>query len=97
MKCCHQCRETLPLSCFHKDRSKSDGFYPICKTCRKPRTQKQYQENRTEVRRRAKDRYHADPKKHRESAARYRSEVASDPERLERKGDRPITFMLNQT
>ena len=33
-KTCSACRETKPVSAFHKDASRPDGFNSQCKTCR---------------------------------------------------------------
>ena len=35
LKECNFCHEVLPYSMFDKDKAKSDGFYTICKLCRK--------------------------------------------------------------
>ena len=39
-KCCH-CKQILPVSEFHKDRSQHDGFCPCCRFCHK-QIQKRY-------------------------------------------------------
>ena len=45
-KTCNKCQESKDLLCFHKDTSKADGFYTICKECRKPIGSKYYRENK---------------------------------------------------
>lgn len=39
-KTCTKCKKALPLSSFHRDKTKPDGFYPSCKVCRKPNIEK---------------------------------------------------------
>lgn len=34
MKKCGKCGEEKPLSAFHKDKSRNDGYMPYCKKCR---------------------------------------------------------------
>lgn len=36
-KKCSRCRRLMPVSQFHRDKAKSDGFYSICKECRSGR------------------------------------------------------------
>jgi hypothetical protein len=35
VKLCSHCRQTLPQTFFHRDRTKSDGLSSTCKACRK--------------------------------------------------------------
>lgn len=44
-KICSKCKRELPISHFHKDKSKKDGYRADCKECRKPITKKYYNEN----------------------------------------------------
>lgn len=37
MRICPCCHKKLPLSEFYRDKSQKDGFYRICKNCRKER------------------------------------------------------------
>lgn len=37
-KRCKQCKKALSVDLFHKDPTKSDGYYSICKDCRRQRT-----------------------------------------------------------
>lgn len=32
-KCCRKCREFMPLSSFHKNRTTADGLQYYCKVC----------------------------------------------------------------
>jgi hypothetical protein len=36
-KDCHECKKSFDIALFHKDSSKHDGIYPICKECRRLR------------------------------------------------------------
>lgn len=36
IKVCPRCKIKKPLSEFHKDKTKKDGYYNICKKCNKP-------------------------------------------------------------
>lgn len=56
---CTKCGETHPLTNFHKDKSKSNGYHPWCKPCRK----KTY-----------KARYERDPSKFLSYNAKWREE-----------------------
>jgi hypothetical protein len=40
MKICTRCKIVKDFSGFHKDKSRKDGHYPICKKCRKKKTLK---------------------------------------------------------
>jgi hypothetical protein len=44
MKKCSKCKIEKPLSEFHKDKQKKDGFSPQCKNCRN-KSSKSYKEN----------------------------------------------------
>lgn len=46
MKICKKCKLNFTFDKFHKDNTKSDGFYSSCKTCRKFIYDKYYQDNR---------------------------------------------------
>lgn len=72
MKRCSRCDERKELEAFNKDSSKSDGRYPVCKTCRKPVSKSYYSDNRAEIRTKAKAAYTAAPEKHREASKQYR-------------------------
>lgn len=48
-KCC-RCKRELPVSSFHKDRSKKDGLNGMCKECMKEQNKKYYEEKREEIR-----------------------------------------------
>lgn len=37
MKICSKCGKSLPLSDFHKDKQKADGYYSSCKSCHSKR------------------------------------------------------------
>ncbi len=89
MKTCVRCGEGKELEDFHKDSSKSDGRYPVCKTCRKPISKSYYSDNKSEIKVRAKAAYGANPEKYREVSRQYR---LNNPE-YSRKKDRPILFM----
>lgn len=40
LKICSRCKRELPLSCFNKTRSNSDGFESMCKSCKKEITKR---------------------------------------------------------
>lgn len=46
MKLCKKCNHKKPLSDFHKDKSKSDGYYSSCKLCNKQRRKNNYHQNK---------------------------------------------------
>jgi 5-methylcytosine-specific restriction endonuclease McrA len=71
LKTCLKCGPR-PTSEFHKDSSKSDGLYPVCKACRKPLTAASYVKNHDSVRSKQKAAYHADPEKHRAASKEFR-------------------------
>jgi 5-methylcytosine-specific restriction endonuclease McrA len=73
-KVCSKCKHSQTLSCFQEDRSRKDGFYPVCKTCRSPLTKAQYAANQPVVRARAKVRYAENPEKHRAASKQFREE-----------------------
>lgn len=74
IKTCIKCGPK-PTSEFHKDNSRSDGLYPVCKTCRKPLTTASYASNQKEIRKRRKADYHADPEKHRAASKAFRDKL----------------------
>lgn len=45
MKICSKCNIEKELSCFHKHKSRKDGYREICKTCRKIETKKYIEKN----------------------------------------------------
>jgi hypothetical protein len=47
-KSCIKCSEVKPLTEFHKDKSKKDGYMRYCKACRKDRDMNYYFDNREE-------------------------------------------------
>lgn len=50
MKLCHRCKQLKPYSDFHKFRRSSDGYKPICKSCRIEESQRYYIQNREKIR-----------------------------------------------
>ena len=70
LKTCIKCGPKS-TSEFHKDSSRPDGLYPVCKACRKPLTTAQYASNQKEIRKRRKADYHANPDKYRAEAKVY--------------------------
>lgn len=46
MKLCKKCNQHKPLGDFHKDKSKSDGYYSSCKLCNKQRRKINYHQNK---------------------------------------------------
>jgi 5-methylcytosine-specific restriction endonuclease McrA len=73
-KTCSKCNQKKPVTDFHKDSSREDGRYPLCKACRKPLTTAQYAANRDRVRVQVKARYEANPEKHRARSNQYRKD-----------------------
>ena len=57
MKKCTKCNKGKERSCFLKDRSKKDGFYPSCKECNLTRLRQYYPENKDKYLRNNKKRY----------------------------------------
>lgn len=56
MKNCPKCDQIKPVNCFHNDRSRHDGKYPICKECHYRYTRERHQ--RPDVKQKKLDRYH---------------------------------------
>lgn len=75
-KICFECKVSKPVTDFHKDSSREGGLYPICKVCRSARLKAQYAANQPQIRKREKDKYHANPEKYRAQAKRYRDKVS---------------------
>lgn len=48
-KTCSNCRKTLFVDAFHKDKNRKDGLYPICKECRKNESRKYYEKHRDDI------------------------------------------------
>ena len=44
-KTCKSCNETLNISDFHKDKSKTDGLHPYCKKCKNSKDRDRYSKN----------------------------------------------------
>src|SRR5699024_5613933 len=87
-KTCTRCGQTKGVGEFSKDRSKSDGLRPDCKTCRREYDARYYEENR-ERRREYNARYRAENReRYREYAARWREENRDNPEYRERARER---------
>lgn len=51
-KICTACRQSKPVSCFHKDRGRRDGLFSWCKECAK-------EKRNVEARRKASSKWHA--------------------------------------
>lgn len=49
-KLCSKCELKFPLNNFHKDKTKIDGYYNSCKSCRKIILTNYYQENKISLR-----------------------------------------------
>lgn len=82
LKTCIKCGPK-PTSEFHKDSSRPDGLYPVCKVCRKPLTAASYVKNHDSVRAKQKADYYADPEKHRVASKAYHDQQREkDPESL---------------
>jgi hypothetical protein len=47
-RCC-RCKQELPVTEFHKDRTKKDGLNGMCKECTKRQNKKYYEERKEEV------------------------------------------------
>jgi 5-methylcytosine-specific restriction endonuclease McrA len=82
LKTCIKCGPK-PISKFHKDSSRPDGLYPVCKACRKPLTAVSYVKNHDSIRAKQKADYHADPEKHRAASKEFRDKLREkDPDYL---------------
>ncbi len=44
-KICSRCRKELPISCFYKNKSESDGLSSYCKECGRIATKQWYRDN----------------------------------------------------
>jgi hypothetical protein len=55
MKTCVRCQETTPLSDYHRQSSKPDGYRSVCKHCRQSDSATYYNQNREIVKQRWKD------------------------------------------
>lgn len=63
MKLCNKCNQQKPLSDFHKDKSKKDGYYSSCKLCNKERRKQQYHQNKETNKQAVRDWQKANPEK----------------------------------
>jgi len=50
MKKCSKCKETKPLSCFHKNKRRGDGRNTYCKTCAIQYKKEYYRKNKPKIR-----------------------------------------------
>jgi 5-methylcytosine-specific restriction endonuclease McrA len=73
MKFCKKCGRDLPTTSFTRDKSRTDGLYPLCKECHNARRSELYKQNRSVVRAQQKAKYWANPEKAR---AEKRTSVA---------------------
>lgn len=75
MKLCSRCKENKSKTLFSKDKTRKDGFYPICKDCHgcwkinNPTYNKDWRARNPDY---YKDRYLANPEKHKEQGKVYR-------------------------
>jgi hypothetical protein len=63
MKTCTACRREKTLSCFSKDKSKSDGHRPDCKSCRSAKNSIYYESNKDTIKEKTKL-FHSENKKY---------------------------------
>jgi hypothetical protein len=54
-KVCSTCKYSLPFTNFHKDKSKKDGYFTICKACRKLSSKNYYDSNKEKLSLKAKE------------------------------------------
>ena len=54
MKVCERCKESKPISEFHKNKSRKDGLMGMCKECNSARMKKWHAENYSGERSRAR-------------------------------------------
>jgi hypothetical protein len=48
-KICSECKKKKSVSSYYKDKNRKDGYYPICKQCRKPYFKKYRQDHKEEI------------------------------------------------
>lgn len=58
-KLCHTCGVTKPFSEFYKNSYSCDGLCSVCKLCRKIKDHEKYKINKTQIRSKNKEYYHA--------------------------------------
>jgi len=78
LKQCSSCREEQPLDCFHKNRTRVDGFEYICKKCDAQRKAHHYKKNRTRRLQQTKDWQAANPGHKRDAALWRRYKITHD-------------------
>jgi 5-methylcytosine-specific restriction endonuclease McrA len=74
LKTCLKCGPKPPLE-FHKDSSKSDGLYPVCKACRSASGKQQYASDPDRIRKRNRASYKKHAGKRREYSKSFRSAI----------------------
>ena len=48
-KVCSKCKRELPISEFHKNKSRNDGIYSQCKQCRSKYLSEYYKNNKEQI------------------------------------------------
>ena len=94
-KKCTRCRQTKGVGEFSKDRSKSDGLRPDCKTCRREYDDKYLEKNQARITRYREENRDQLRERNREAAQRYRERNGAR-RREQRKADnkaRAIAFL----
>lgn len=70
-KICSKCEVEKNVTEFHKHKGCSDGYYTICKDCRKPISQKYVYENKEKISRARSKSYYENHEKNLEKRREY--------------------------
>ena len=73
-KICSKGKKILSVDCFHKDKNRKDGLYPVCKDCRKDESKKYYEKNKDIIVEKTKSYYENNKSLIREKSFKYYQE-----------------------
>jgi len=74
MKVCSSCKVKKNLEEFYKDKSREDGFYPQCKSCRRIYYKKYYTKNKERIKKETKNYKEKNIERYKELISNWRKE-----------------------